>query len=314
MRKGIATLVFMIVATRATFAQWNGPAPSGQPNTQDISDGMQALSGVAVLAQPPGTALPCKCCGAAVSAKYITTSYPQVRETEVLMAYMVYWQISVNPVTKSSHGDQTTEMVGDLSLVCEYTPAGDWSSIPPGAIPPLVLAPVTFPANPSPSQVIPSYESWVPAIGNYQADTTGTVNYTCVVPNGTEVSPETIQNFPAFTPPTGGHNFTYGRHDGDEWVTGGYLGYVPAYRGLVKIPVQYTVQVNYSRWALICGAGHDQSLPCDGTGGLGTAVPDQSTQTPAPNNLVGDYFGQPGYTDPGHHDGGGGPGAGGGGE
>jgi len=312
-RTGIATFVFMIVATNATFAQWNGPSASGQPNTQDISDGMQALSGVAIPAQPAGTTLPCKCCGAAVSAKYITTSYPQVRETEVLMAYMAYWQISVNAVTKSSHGDQYTEMVGDLSLVCEYTPAGDWSSIPVGSIPPLVLAPVTFPYNPSPSQVIPSYESWIPSIGNCKGDTAGTKNFTCVVPNGEEISPESIQNYPTFPPPTGGHDFTYGHHDGDEWVIGGYLGYVAAYRGLVKIPVQYTVQVNYSRWALICGAGHDQSLPCDGTSGLGSVVPNQTTQTPVVNNLVGDYFGQPGYT-PSHGGQGGGPGAGGGGE
>jgi len=308
MRKAIATLVSMILATTAAFAQWDGPSPSGQPNTQDISDGMQALSGVALPAQPPGTTLPCKCCGAAVSAKYITTSYPQVRETDVLMAYMVYWQISVAPVWYShGHGDSGSQNEGSLSLVCEYTPAGDWSVVPANAIPPLVLAPVSFPAVP------PDGTNWIPAVQNYGADvpeTSGTINFTCVVPNGEEISPESIQNYPTFTPPAGGHNFTYGHHDGSDWIEGSYLGYVPAYRGLVKIHVTYTVPVNYSRWALICGAGHDQSLPCDGTGGLGSVVPTPPTPDPSVNNLAGDYYPQPSYIDPIQH-GGGGPGAGG---
>ncbi len=244
------------------FAQWVGPSPgAGEPSTSDITKGMQELTGQVITPPPVGVARPCKCCGAKVEAKYITTSYPELREEDLLLAYVVFWQTRVGKkIIKLGHGDTEEYWGADHTMVCRYSPAGDWSAIPASAIPPLSFVSANYAAAPKADG-----RCYVAEILR-QKTKNDSYSTACVVPAGAEVAPSSIPKliWPNIQPPTG-HGLTWvkghgGKNDTEGYWTGDALGYTPAYRSLVKVHVKYYVQVNYSRWAMICNAGHDQSM------------------------------------------------------
>lgn len=304
-----ALIVSLEVASMSVtaFAQWSGPTPpGGEPSTNDITQGMQELTGVPIAQPPVGVQRPCKCCGLKVEAKYITTSYPELREEDLLLAYVVYWQTRIRWKTERIRKDEDRTWWGaDHTMLCRYAPVGDWSAIPANAIPPLTFVTGNFAASPKVDG-----RCYMPTIPLKRMTVNDSYATTCIVPAGAEVAPSSIPKlvWPNIQPPAG-HGLTYvpghgGKNDREGYYTGDLLGFTPAYRSLVKIHVKYYVQVNYSRWAMICTAGHDQSLTCDGTGGLGQLQP-TPPPPPPPKNYAGEYFKQQPCPPPDEHDRGG---------
>lgn len=250
-------LISLCVTASPLLAQWSGPLPPvGEPSTADITQGMEELTGIPIAPPPVGVQRPCKCCGAKVEAKYITTTAFEDVVEVLMLGYIVVWRQGTGQnCVKHKDDNEICTTYHTASLSCHTAPIGDWSAVPGSAIPTITyinqnMGGVNAFRYHYPFNIL----AWPMHVFTE-----------CMIPAGEEVPTDQISPWPS--------NLNHR---------------TPLYRGAIKVPVKYQKQIQTSRWAMVCTNGHDQSVTCDGTGGIGATVPKPTPPLPA-KKLLGEW-------------------------